>query len=39
MMLTRYSLSFAFPMFTLQMFEGLGAGWAFSLLALLLVDG
>ncbi|KAM0240706.1 hypothetical protein ACHAP5_007911 [Fusarium lateritium] len=33
MMLSRYSLSFAFPMFALQMFESLGAGWATTLLA------
>jgi hypothetical protein len=33
MMLSRYSLSFAFPMFALQMFEKLGAGWATTLLA------
>lgn len=35
MMLTRYSLSFAFPMFALQMFETLGAGWATSVLGFL----
>ncbi|KAH7238163.1 major facilitator superfamily domain-containing protein [Fusarium tricinctum] len=33
MMLSRYSLSFAFPMFALQMFESLGAGWATTVLA------
>jgi hypothetical protein len=33
MMLSRYSLSFAFPMFALQMFQKLGAGWATTLLA------
>ncbi|KAF4334780.1 polyamine transporter 4 [Fusarium beomiforme] len=33
MMLSRYSLSFAFPLFALQMFEKLGAGWATTLLA------
>lgn len=35
MMLTRYSLSFAFPMFALRMFKALGTGWATSLLAFL----
>lgn len=35
MMLTRYSLSFAFPMFTVQMFTALGVGWAMTVLALL----
>ncbi|KAJ5757477.1 uncharacterized protein N7511_006171 [Penicillium nucicola] len=35
MMFSRYLLGFAFPMFTLQMFERLGAGWATSILALL----
>ncbi|GKU03289.1 polyamine transporter 4 [Fusarium langsethiae] len=33
MMLSRYSLSFAFPMFALEMFQKLGAGWATTLLA------
>ncbi|KAF5677572.1 TPO4-like vacuolar polyamine transporter [Fusarium heterosporum] len=33
MMLSRYSLSFAFPLFALQMFQSLGAGWATTLLA------
>ncbi|KAM5347714.1 hypothetical protein ACJ41O_007538 [Fusarium nematophilum] len=33
MMLSRYSLSFAFPMFALQMFQSLGAGWATTVLA------
>ncbi|KAH7189574.1 major facilitator superfamily domain-containing protein [Fusarium flagelliforme] len=33
MMLSRYSLSFAFPLFALQMFEKMGAGWATTLLA------
>lgn len=32
MMLSRYSLSAAFPLFALQMYERLGAGWATSLL-------
>lgn len=32
-MLTRYILSAAFPLFTLQMYEALGVGWATSLLA------
>lgn len=35
MMLSRYLMSFAFPMFSLQMFEALGAGWALSVLALM----
>ena len=35
MMLTRYTLSFAFPMFTVQMFKALGVGWAMTVLALL----
>ncbi|OGM49476.1 hypothetical protein ABOM_001693 [Aspergillus bombycis] len=35
MMFSRYILSCAFPLFTIQMFEGLGVGWATSLLALL----
>lgn len=30
--LLRYSLAAAFPLFTLRMFEGLGVGWACSLL-------
>lgn len=30
--LLRYSLAAAFPLFTLRMFEGLGIGWACSLL-------
>ncbi|ETS82684.1 hypothetical protein PFICI_04560 [Pestalotiopsis fici W106-1] len=34
-MLSRYSLSTAFPMFALQMFQVLGAGWGTSLLAFL----
>ncbi|PYI12663.1 MFS general substrate transporter [Aspergillus sclerotiicarbonarius CBS 121057] len=33
MMFSRYILSCAFPLFTLQMFEGLGVGWATTLLA------
>lgn len=33
MMFSRYILSCAFPMFTLQMFEGLGVAWATTLLA------
>ncbi|KAF4445498.1 hypothetical protein F53441_10751 [Fusarium austroafricanum] len=33
MMLSRYSLSFAFPLFALQMFQKLGAGWATTILA------
>ncbi|KAJ3527657.1 hypothetical protein NM208_g10592 [Fusarium decemcellulare] len=33
MMLSRYTLSFAFPMFALQMFQSLGAGWATTILA------
>lgn len=32
-MLTRYTLSAVFPLFGLQMYRGLGAGWATSLLA------
>lgn len=35
MMLARYAMSFAFPMFALRMFEGLGVGWATSVLAFL----
>lgn len=35
MMLSRYMLSFLFPLFTRRMFQGLGAGWATSVLALL----
>ena len=31
--LLRYSFGAAFPMFTLQMYEKLGIGWATSLLA------
>lgn len=33
-MLTRYTLSAAFPLFALQMYRGLGVGWATTLLAL-----
>ncbi|KAH7157244.1 major facilitator superfamily domain-containing protein [Dactylonectria estremocensis] len=33
MMLSRYTLSFAFPMFALQMFQSMGAGWATTILA------
>lgn len=33
MMMTRYLLSFAFPMFALQLFQQLGVGWATSILA------
>ncbi|KAF5025997.1 hypothetical protein F66182_1899 [Fusarium sp. NRRL 66182] len=33
MMLSRYTLSFAFPLFALQMFQSLGAGWATTILA------
>lgn len=33
MMLSRYTLSFAFPMFTLQIFQALGVGWATTILA------
>lgn len=29
----RYLAAFAFPLFTIQMYEGLGTGWATSLLA------
>lgn len=32
-MFTRYSLSAAFPMFALQMYQGLGVGWATTILA------
>ncbi|KAK5938339.1 hypothetical protein PMZ80_009309 [Knufia obscura] len=32
-MLSRYSLSAAFPMFALQMYKGLGVGWATTILA------
>ncbi|EGP88872.1 unnamed protein product [Zymoseptoria tritici ST99CH_1A5] len=32
-MLSRYSLSAAFPLFSLQMYEGLGTGWATTVLA------
>jgi len=32
-MLSRYSLSAAFPMFALQMYRGLGVGWATTILA------
>ncbi|RAH76519.1 MFS general substrate transporter [Aspergillus japonicus CBS 114.51] len=35
MMFSRYFLSCAFPLFTLQMFEALRVGWASTLLALL----
>ncbi|KAI2606327.1 major facilitator superfamily domain-containing protein [Hypoxylon fragiforme] len=35
MMLTRYTLSTVFPLFTLQMFRALGAGWATSILTLM----
>ncbi|KAI2864847.1 hypothetical protein CBS63078_2345 [Aspergillus niger] len=35
MMFSRYILSCAFPLFTLQMFDGLGVGWATTLLAAL----
>lgn len=35
MMLARYSMSFAFPMFALRMFESLGVGWATSVLGFL----
>ncbi|KAF2726030.1 putative bicyclomycin resistance protein [Polychaeton citri CBS 116435] len=34
-MLTRYAFSTAFPLFALQMYRGLGVGWATSLLAFL----
>ena len=33
LMLTRYAMSTAFPLFALQMYEALGVGWATSLLA------
>lgn len=33
-MLTRYALSAAFPMFALQMYQGLGVGWATTILAI-----
>ena len=33
MMMTRYLLSFAFPLFALQIFKSLGAGWANTVLA------
>lgn len=33
MMLSRYTLSFAFPMFALDMFQSLGVGWATIILA------
>lgn len=33
-MFTRYSLSAAFPMFALQMYQGLGVGWATTILAI-----
>lgn len=33
MMFSRYFMSFLFPLFTLQMFKGLGVGWATTLLA------
>lgn len=32
-MLSRYSLSAAFPLFSLQMYESLGVGWATTVLA------
>lgn len=32
-MLSRYTLSAAFPLFSLQMYETLGVGWATSILA------
>lgn len=32
-MLSRYTLSAAFPLFSLQMYESLGVGWATSILA------
>ena len=35
MMLSRYVLSAAFPMFALRMFQALGAGWANTILAVL----
>ncbi|POR32035.1 Polyamine transporter 4 [Tolypocladium paradoxum] len=37
MMLSRYTLSAAFPLFALQMYEALGVGWATSLLAFITV--
>lgn len=33
MMMTRYMLSFAFPMFALKVFQALGVGWATTILA------
>ncbi|KAF4981674.1 hypothetical protein FZEAL_2561 [Fusarium zealandicum] len=33
MMLSRYTLSFAFPLFALRFFQALGAGWATTILA------
>ncbi|KAF7185418.1 Polyamine transporter 4 [Pseudocercospora fuligena] len=36
-MLSRYSLSAAFPLFSLQMFQALGVGWATSILAFITV--
>ena len=30
--IARYTLGFAFPLFVVQMYEGLGTGWATSLL-------
>jgi MFS family permease len=33
MMLSRYTLGFAFPLFALRMFQALGAGWATTILA------
>lgn len=33
-MLSRYTLSAAFPLFSLQMYRGLGVGWATTILAL-----
>lgn len=37
MMLSRYILSAAFPLFVMQMFEALGVGWATSLLGFITV--
>lgn len=37
MMLSRYTLSAAFPLFALQMYKALGVGWATSLLAFITV--
>jgi MFS family permease len=33
MMMTRYTLSFAFPMFALKIFQALGVGWSATMLA------